>query len=1019
MNVRKTLIITFVFLSILTVFRVIWLQLFTSPTQPHAVQGVLDLRDWNYLADHSVLLEGEWEFYPHAQYSDLDAEHAPEFVQIPGSWSPFDTYRALSSGGTYRLRILLDAAANGYYALHLPVDLRSSEMFINGHQSFEPGDTPYTSYFTLDGTNAIEVAVQVDEHYDLPLRTISDSPRFGLTHNVLRENRADFAIVISACAIYLMHALYCLVVYLTGMRGKRDRRLLYFAAIIMLVIFGTLETEGYLSNWLLIGPDWQLKVSNVAIIAGGYMLLQLIKPQLPKLFLKKWFNRIVLLTALMVGLSVLVPFPHGSVLLVVNSLIVFVPCSLALKRLYERMTNLDRVNIYLFLGMLAGLNSFVWFVFIEALNIDFTSYPFDLLITIICFAVYLIKLYYRILHEKEQMMFELRAADQRKDQFLVSVAHEMKTPLHGILNIAQTVMAQEYSGMKEQSARDMELLIQVGRRLSMLLNDLLDLERLKDARFPIRLEKVDVRSVARSVVDMLRLTTEGKPIEIVNRIPRNFPRVLADENRLHQILFNLIHNAVKFSYQGEVSVSATVQNGWAHVSVSDSGIGIAAEQLERIFDPYKRIPIEETTYGGGIGLGLSICKQLVERHGGTIQVRSRLNEGTTFTFTLQLWSAAEGATIEGAPIHSSAETSLELEEGLHTDTSKEKRAVSADSGDGAAATAERVRILVVDDDPVNLRVLESIFSSEKYEVFTSLHGEEALSMLDKDEWDLVIADVMMPRMSGYELTAQIRQKHAISKLPILLLTAYHREEGVEAGFRAGANDYVFKPVNAMELVARADSLVNQKRLIQESMRMEAAWLQAQIKPHFILNTITAIAALGRWYPDEMDELVVALSNYIRLSIGFQNSDRLAPLARELELVRSFILIQEKRFGDLVQVVWEIDEQVLPFDIPPLTIQPLVENAIAHGILKKRSARGTLRISIRDRGDRIAVSIADDGLGMSKETVKQLLDRRSSQPSLTGIGLANVDRRLKQFYGAGLKLESELNVGTTVSFDIPL
>ncbi|HHY20400.1 MAG TPA: sensor histidine kinase [Bacilli bacterium] len=200
----------------------------------------------------------------------------------------------------------------------------------------------------------------------------------------------------------------------------------------------------------------------------------------------------------------------------------------------------------------------------------------------------------------------------------------------------------------------------------------------------------------------------------------------------------------------------------------------------------------------------------------------------------------------------------------------------------------------------------------------------------------------------------------------------------------------------------------------ERLRMEAAWLQAQIKPHFMINTFNAIVALSRLDLDRMDDLIQELSNYIRLSIDFQNTDGVAPLECELQLVRSYLFIMKQRFGDRLNVVWEVDEHI-PLDIPPLTIQPLVENAISHGILK-RPEGGDIHICIKDQGRFAKISIIDNGVGMDEETLKQLLNRKSEKR--VGIGLLNIERRLKQLFGNGLKIESELAEGTIISFTVP-
>ncbi|MNJ33399.1 Aerobic respiration control sensor protein ArcB [compost metagenome] len=658
------------------------------------------------------------------------------------------------------------------------------------------------------------------------------------------------------------------------------------------------------------------------------------------------------------------------------------------------------------LAAIAAISSLIWLFVILALRIEMVSYPFDLIIATICFAAYWFKRYLHILAESQKLTLKLKKADKQKDDFLVTVAHELRNPLHGILNISQSVADREQDTLGKSSTQDLNLLVTIGRRMSFMLNDLLDLARLKEKRIVLQPANVSIHSVTATVIDMLQFMTEGKPIQLSNRIPRSFPLVIADENRLIQILFNLLHNAVKYSHAGEVTVQASFKNGWANISVIDTGIGMDAEVLERAFEQYEQASHGMTSFGGGFGLGLSICKELVEMHGGTLKASSKPNQGSIFTFTLKL--AAPSIQQEVATTaHIGYEPSSD-KKSLMLESSYSQDAITSDT-----SPPDRIRLLAVDDDPVNLKVLESIFANEPYEVFTTTSSMQALAMLDSRDWDLIISDVMMPNMSGYELTSRIRERFSVAELPILLLTACNRDEDIEAGFRAGANDYVIKPMKSTELKSRVKSLTKLKRSINERLRMEAAWLQAQIKPHFILNTFTAIAELSKVDMDRMDTLVEELNNYIRLSIDFQNSDQATSLEHELTLVHSYLYIQKERFGDRLQVIWEVDDDI-QIDIPPLTIQPLVENAVIHGILN-RSAGGEVRIRVTEHDHYVEVCVSDNGAGIDEVTIKHILDRQLDKR--TGIGLHNTDRRLKQFYGSGLKIESTLGEGTTVSFTI--
>lgn len=1026
MTKKKIWILSALFLTVLTGFRFIWLQYNSTAQFPAASAGVLDLRNWDSLTEHSLPLNGEWEFYPgtfryRSGTPPADMRSPGESIQVPGNW----TFRDRPFGndkygfGTYRLKILVDPAKGKSYGVRIPTVNSSSEVYVNGqllghsgrpdvsNDRYVPHDVPYTSYFTLNGEDEIELVIQAANFDNTRHGGIVRPVKFGLESVLRKDLNFSQNMVWIACVAYAIHVLYGFVLYLVG---GRDKRLIYFSLMILCVILATLlDGERLLFAWIPFSFEWSLKFIYPVGLFGGYMLHRLIKDKLPQ----RLQRRPALAYELLCGIAFLsVLFLPLSAVLATEGLylaLIFVPCLFTPVVMYRSTAKIDSDNIFLLLAALAAMSSMAWFVVLNITQIEMTSYPFDLIIAMICFSAYWFKRFFRLSDESRQLADALRQADKQKDDFLSTVAHELRNPLHGMINISQSVSEREQHKLGSHSVDDLQMIVKVGRRMSHMLNDLLDMARLKDNRIRLALAGVSVHGVASSVIDMLRFMVEGKPIRLVNRIPADFPLVHADEDRLNQILFNLLHNAVKYTHEGEVSVQAEIRNGWASVSIADTGIGMDEKLLDRVFEPYEQASSDGGTLRGGFGLGLGICKRLVEMHGGTLTVRSKPNEGSVFAFSLKLVAneAAEGST---APLIATAAAEAAA-------ASEDGRAVDARTAAHAEPlrrfTSDRIRLLAVDDDPVNLNVMRTIFSDEVHEVITASNGDEALKLLETGRWDLIISDVTMPIMSGYELTRRIRERYSVAELPVLLLTANNRDEDIETGFLSGANDYVAKPVNATELKIRARSLTNLKKTVNDRLRMEAALLQAQIKPHFMINTFNAVSALSKIDTDKMDVLIEELSNYFRLGIDFHNTEQTVPLARELKLIRSYLYIQKERFEDRLQVVWEVDDQVNLY-IPPLTIQPLVENAVTHGILK-RKAGGEVRIRIADLGLSVEICVSDNGVGMDEEKVKHLLDRKAD--GRTGIGLFNTDRRLKQFYGRGLTISSELGAGTSVSFTI--
>lgn len=556
----------------------------------------------------------------------------------------------------------------------------------------------------------------------------------------------------------------------------------------------------------------------------------------------------------------------------------------------------------------------------------------------------------------------------------------------------------------------MELQLTIGDHLSQTLGDLLDITRLKEHKIRLQKERLNIQVITHGVVDMLKVLIENKDIQIEVRIPSDFPSVVGDKNRLIQILFNLLHNAIKYTDQGLITIEATIKDALVYIDITDTGKGISEKTLRTIFEPYEQDDSSITAIGGGFGLGLSICQQLVEMHGGTIKASSVLGEGSVFTVTLPLAEGSFEEEIVEKPIPAMDMSELLMKESplvMH-------RAMMEAFIENTKPSSYKPRILAVDDSPVNLKVLANILPEDRYEVEFVTNGKEALQLINNKEWDLIISDVMMPTMSGYELTRSIRKEYSVSELPVLLLTARSSKEDIYTGFLAGANDYVTKPVDAVELNVRVHALTDLQASINERLWMEAAWLQAQIRPHFLLNTLNAIISLSEIDTERMARLLEKFAHYLQSSFYLKNLDKVIPLQDELDLLESYLYIEQERFGDRLTIKWEVEEME-DVMIPPLAIQTLVENAVNHGVLKRING-GTVTIRIRKEDGYTEIAVIDDGVGMDEEVINQLFTVVPNRKK--GIGLVNTEQRLKRLYGKGLSVISRPDVGTTIIFTIP-
>ncbi|MCP3929299.1 MAG: response regulator [Bacteroidetes bacterium] len=411
-------------------------------------------------------------------------------------------------------------------------------------------------------------------------------------------------------------------------------------------------------------------------------------------------------------------------------------------------------------------------------------------------------------HER-QVTSRLKQVDKLKDQFLANTSHELRTPLNGIIGLSESLSDRiDHKDQKE----DLSMIISSGKRLTNLVNDILDFSKLRNQDLSLQLRPVDLHAAVDVVLTLSRPLVKYKEIQLINEVPENVPLADADENRIQQILHNLIGNAIKFTESGFVKIGVrNFENegkdknqstaSLLHVFVEDSGIGIPEGRFEAIFQVFEQADGSTARHFGGAGLGLSITRQLVKLHGGNVEVESILGKGSTFTFSLPISQTTRTQVPELKTATGTESRIASLQQDRFTFS--ESELTSTKGILPPVIKGEIAKILIVDDEPVNLQVLYNHLSLEGYMVTKASNGTKALKILDKEkDFDLIILDIMMPGMSGYEVCKKLRDVYMPSELPIVMLTAKNRVVDLVEGFNAGANDYLTKPFSKDELLSR-------------------------------------------------------------------------------------------------------------------------------------------------------------------------------------------------------------------------
>ncbi|SDG52655.1 response regulator [Pelagibacterium luteolum] len=404
----------------------------------------------------------------------------------------------------------------------------------------------------------------------------------------------------------------------------------------------------------------------------------------------------------------------------------------------------------------------------------------------------------RLIEEKNAALEE---ADRLKDTFVANTSHELRTPLNGIIGISETLSAGAVGELTAPQRSQLDLIAFSARRLSRLVDDLIDIYRIRQGRMRLDIHPVHVATSIRNVMQLAEPLLRGEPVTLDVDIPESLPYVMADPVRFEQILYNLLGNAIKYTDQGSIAITAWRAGDVVAVAVTDTGVGIPSDSLERIFQPLERGDSPEViAKPGGAGLGLTIARQLAAAMHGKLAAQSKLGEGSRFALKLPV--AAAEATQAEILTYGDRQDGLQASLGMLLADAAE---LAPQAGNDAPV------ILVVDDEPINIQVLRNVLAPQGYIVRAAENGMDALASVEQHKPDLIVLDVMMPQMGGLEVAKRLRDRHGLLDLPIIMVTARSRTRDVIAGFEHGANDYVVKPFVKDELLARIATLLEAGR----------------------------------------------------------------------------------------------------------------------------------------------------------------------------------------------------------------
>ncbi len=413
-------------------------------------------------------------------------------------------------------------------------------------------------------------------------------------------------------------------------------------------------------------------------------------------------------------------------------------------------------------------------------------------------------------NELDTLYKEVKRATKVKSIFFTNVSHDLRTPLTLIAEpVEQMAQADNITDKQRMLMRLADKNVKVLRRL---VNQILDFQKFDSGKLSLNLSETDVAGALREWCESFKRLALKRHIKFTTSIPEGELFMALDYDKFESVFLNLMSNAFKYTPDnGSIAVSLAVEQEQLLFSVADTGKGMSAKEMDHIFERFYQV---DEVHPEGSGIGLTLVKSIVEMHGGTINVRSTSGKGSTFTVTVPV-SHVENKTSEKHSHNASESITTEL-----SDVEAPESLEAIQEGE-AAESDDSLRVLVIDDNPDIRRLVEGLLC-DKYRILKAANGKEGVRRAMKYIPDLIICDVMMPEMDGFETCKQLKSELATSHIPVLMLTACSADEQRVAGYECGADAYLSKPFNSKVLTARCEALILNRRRVENALSQSAA-----------------------------------------------------------------------------------------------------------------------------------------------------------------------------------------------------
>jgi len=749
---------------------------------PRAIKGVIDLRQTD-LSKTQQTLNGEWQFYWHQLLSPAEINNSkPAYTNFPVQW----TNAGLPAIGyaTYQLTVLLPKP-RGDVALFVPDVYSAYALYINNNLFVSNGTpattkeayTPYWVSITREiplNVDTLEMVLQVanfDHSKGGPAKPIIIGDRKALFTDEHRTLGIDF--ILGGCVF--MSGLFFLGLYLFG---RRDKATLFFALFSIFYCYRIIGVRTYVLHTALPDLSWSLTLhlEYITMFCSVGLFLLYMCYLYPLDVNRRIAYIIVVVSAVFTVITILFP-PFVFTKLITWFLILMLSGILYVLFVYLKAFQRRRPG-----SIYALLSTAIMMLMIVTIDLEYfnlITYPRVILFLghIIFFFLQSLILSFRFAYEFKKAREQAEQGLRAKSEFLSTMSHEIRTPLNSVIGMSHLMLQ---NNPREDQKEQLNVLLFSAGNLLVIVNDILDFNKIEANKITFESIEMDLRQLAENIVNGLRTYATDKGVELRLDIDEKLTtNVIGDPTRTGQVLTNLVHNAIKFTREGFVLLMIEVEDiNAAEItvtfSVNDTGIGIPYEKQKLIFEQFTQADSSTSRSFGGTGLGLAISKSILELQGSTLKLASEPGNGSTFYFTQKFPVRPPKQKLTGAKGNTNAQ----------------------EAGDLAG-----VDILLVEDNEMNVFVAKSFLQKWGAHTDVAVNGLEALEKIDPSRHKIVLMDMHMPEMDGYEATQKLREMGVT--IPIIALTASIPKINEEKKLTdAGMNDIVIKPFDPKELLSK-------------------------------------------------------------------------------------------------------------------------------------------------------------------------------------------------------------------------